>query len=307
MPARPLLILVLGVVGVSWAAPLIRLALDEGAPALAIAAIRLSIAAPVMVGIAAASGTGDLRGIDRRQALLLVASGLALAAHFALWVAALERTSITTGVVLVTAQPIFVSVGAWLFLRERPTRTVMLGTAIATGGAVLLMSDDWGDLGTQWGNLLALLGAGAISVYVVIGRHARQRLSLTSYASSVYAVAALGLVAASLLSDTPMLGLPGRAYLFIGAMAVVSHLVGHNSINYALATVPAGVVAVAILGEPAITVAIAGFLVDELPTLLELVGGAVVLVGVYVALHGASGASPVTVTDAEPTAESARS
>jgi hypothetical protein len=37
MPARPLLILLLGAVGVSWAAPLIRLALDEGAPALLLA------------------------------------------------------------------------------------------------------------------------------------------------------------------------------------------------------------------------------------------------------------------------------
>jgi len=296
MPARPLLVLVLGVVGVAWAAPLIRLALDQGAPALAIAAIRLSIAAPVMVGVAAASGTGDLRTLDRRQALVLVGSGLALAAHFALWVAALERTSIATGVVLVTAQPIFVSIGAWLFLREPPTRPVVLGTAIAIGGALLLVSDDWGDTGTQWGNLLALLGAAAISVYVVIGRHARQRLSFTSYTSTVYTVAALALVASALATDTPMLGLPVEAYLFVAAMAVVSHLIGHNAINYALATVPAGIVAVAILGEPAVTIVIAGLLIDEVPTLLELLGGAIVLAGVYVALRGARTTSRLPAT-----------
>ncbi len=295
MPARPLLVLVIGVVGVAWAAPLIRLALDEGAPALAIAAIRLSIAAPVMMGVAVASGTGDLRSLDRRQAALLVASGLALAAHFALWVAALERTSIAAGAVLVTAQPIFVSLGAWMFLREPPTRPVVLGTAIAIGGAIVLVSDDWGDAGTQWGNILALFGAAAISVYVVIGRHARQQLSFTSYTSAVYAVAALALVAGALATDTKMLGLPLEAYLFVAAMAVVSHLIGHNAINFALATVPAGIVAVAILGEPAITIVIAGLLIDEVPTLLELLGGAIVLAGVYVALRGARKTSRPTV------------
>lgn len=298
MPTRSLLVLLLGVVGVSWAAPLIRLALDEGAPALAIAAIRLSLAAPVMMGFAAASGTGDLRGSDRRQASLLVLSGLALAAHFALWVAALERTSIASGVVLVTVQPIFVSLGAWLFIHERPTRPVILGTVIAVVGAVILVSDDWGDAGTQWGNLLALLGAAAISVYVVIGRHARQHLSFTSYTATVYGIAALGLLLGALFTRTPVLGLSADAYLFIAAMAVVSHLIGHNAINFALATVPAGVVAVAILGEPAIAVSIAGLLVGEVPTLLELLGGAVVLAGVYVALRGARKTSRPPATPA---------
>lgn len=291
MPARSLLVLMLGVVGVSWAAPLIRLALDEGAPALAIAAIRLSIAAPVMLGFAAVSGTGDLRSLRRAghrgQAGLLVLSGLALAAHFALWVASLERTSIATGVVLVTAQPIFVSLGAWVFLRERPTRPVVLGTAIAIVGAAILVSDDWGDGGTQWGNALALAGAGAISVYVVIGRHARQHLTFTSYTGSVYGIAALALLAGTWVTGTPVLGLTTEAYLLVAAMAVVSHLIGHNAINFALATVPAGVVAVAILGEPAAAMAIAGLVTDEVPTLLELLGGAVVLGGVYVALRGA--------------------
>ncbi len=282
-----MLVLFLGVVGVSWAAPLIRLALDEGAPALAIAAVRLSIAAPVMVGVAAASGTGDLRALRRGQAGLLVLSGVALAAHFALWVASLERTSIAASVVLVTAQPIFVSLGAWVFLRERPTRRVMAGTAIALAGGAILVSDDGGDLGTQWGNLLALLGAGAVSVYVVVGRHARQALSFTSYTSVVYAVAALGLLAGTLATGTPVVGLGGEVYLYIAAMAVVSHLIGHNAINFALATVPAAVVAVAILGEPAIAILIAGLVTDEVPTLLELLGGATVLVGVYVALRGA--------------------
>ena len=296
MSGRSLLVLLIGVVGVSWAAPLIRLALDEGAPALAIATLRLAFAAPVMGSLAAASGTRDLRTLDRRQAGLLALSGLALALHFVVWVASLERTSIATSVVLVTAQPIFVSAGAWLFLHERPTRPVVLGTLIALAGAGILVSDDWGDLGTQWGNLLALLGALAISVYVVIGRQARQQLSFTSYTAVVYGLAAAMLLVGAGATGTPLLGLPTEAYELILAMAVVSQLIGHNAINYALAAVPAAVVAVAILGEPAITIAISAPLVDEVPTLLELVGGAVVLAGVYVALHGSRKAARPAAT-----------
>jgi len=289
--SRALLVLGIGVFAVAWSAPLIRLAMDAGAPALAIAALRLAFAAPVMVSVAAVSGTGDLRGLSRREWALLLLSGVALALHFALWVASLERTSVATSVVLVTTQPIFVGLGAWIFLREPPTKPVILGTVIAGVGALLLVSDDWGDLGTQYGNLLALLGAMAVSVYVVVGRQARQHLSFASYTATVYSITALLLVTAAVVTRTEVLGLPIEAYLFIAAMAAISHLIGHNAINWALATVPAAVVAVAILGEPAITTVIAVFLIDEVPTLLELVGGAVVLTGVYVALRGARRAS----------------
>jgi drug/metabolite transporter (DMT)-like permease len=284
---RALAVLALGVFAVAWSAPLIRLAFAEGAPALAVAALRLSFAAPVMIGLAAWHGTGDLRGLSVRQWGLLVLSGAGLALHFGFWVASLERTSVATSVVLVTTQPIFVSLGAWAFLGERPTRPVALGTAIAAAGAVVLVSDDWGDMGTQWGNLLALMGAMAVSVYVVVGRHARQHLSFTSYTATVYGVTAVLLLSGALVTGSQIIGLPAAAYFFIAAMAAISHLIGHNAINWSLATVPAAVVAVAILGEPAIAVVLSSFLIDEVPTLLELLGGAIVLAGVYVALRGA--------------------
>ena len=285
MSRRAVAVLALGVFAVAWAAPLIRLALEAGAPALAIAALRLLFSAPVMVGAAATSGMGDLRGLPRRHWLSLLLSGAVLALHFGVWVASLERTSITASVVLVTTQPIFVGLGAWLFLREPPTKPVVLGTAIALVGALILLSDDWGDIGTQFGNLLSLMGAAAVSVYVVVGRQVRQHLSFPSYAAVVYGVAAVLLLLAAVVTRTPLGGLSVEAYLLIAAMAAVPQLIGHNAINWALATVPAAIVAVAILGEPAIAMVIASLVVDEVPTLLELVGGTVILGGVYVALR----------------------
>ena len=298
MTTRHLVVLGVGVLGVSWAAPFIRLASEAGAAALAIAALRLAFAAPPMAAAAAWSGGRDLRGLSGRHWALLALSAVALAFHFGLWVASLERTSVATSVVLVTTQPVFVALGAWAFLGERPSRAVAAGVLVAFGGALLMVSDDWGDLGTMGGNLLALLGAAAVSVYVIVGRDARQRLSLASYGGVVYSLTALMLLAAAAVSGTPLGGLPGKAYLWIAAMALVSQLVGHNAINWSLAALPAAVVSVAILGEPVMTAVIAGFVLDEVPTLLELCGGAVVLAGVYVALRGERRAAPELVEPA---------
>jgi drug/metabolite transporter (DMT)-like permease len=98
---------------------------------------------------------------------------------------------------------------------------------------------------------------------------------------------ALFLLVAVAVSGTSLTGLPAGSYLAIIAVAVVSQLIGHNAMNWALGFLPAAMVAIAILGEPVGATVIAVFVLDEVPTLLELVGAAVVLVGMYLALRHA--------------------
>ena len=285
MTARQLVVLLAGVIAISWAAPLIRLAAP--APALTIAALRLVVAAPPMIALAVARREGDLGGLRAREGGLLVLSAVALAAHFAFWVESVQRTSILASVVLVTMQPLFVAVGAWIFLGERPTRAVNIGIALGVAGAALLVGQGAADVGTLSGNLFALIGGVMSSVYLVIGRGARRRLSTATYGAVVYSLTAVLLVGLVLVTGTPMGGLPMSSYVFIVLLALVPQLIGHNAMNWALGSLSAAVVAVAILGEPVGSALIAVVVLHEVPTLLEGVGGAVVLTGVYVTLRGA--------------------
>jgi drug/metabolite transporter (DMT)-like permease len=284
LTARHLVVLVIGVFAVSWAAPLIRLA--DGAPVLVIAALRLSIAAPPMVAVALATGgAAEARRLSRRDVALLIASGVALAGHFAVWVAAVQRTSILTGVVLVTMQPLFVSLGAWIALREPPERRVLAGIALGLFGALLLTGADLGARGSLLGDVLALTGAMLVSIYLVIGRGVRARVSTLTYAGIVYSVTAVALLALVLSTRTPIGGAPREAYLYIVLLALVPQLIGHNAFNWALGSLPAAVVAIAILGEPVGASAIGAVVLHEVPGPIQWVGAAVVLFGVYVALR----------------------
>ncbi len=285
MTARHWLVLAVGVVAVSWAAPLIRLA---EAPAIVVAALRLSIAAPPVLGAAILRRRGELRRVTRFDALVLALAGLALAGHFAFWVASVQRTSVVTSVVLVTTQPLFVSLGGWFFLGERPARATFVAIAIAMTGALLLVSGDLGDGGSLSGDLFAVVGAVLASVYIVAGRRVRPGLSNLSYVATVNTVAALVLLFVLLLSGDPVRGLPRDAYLYIVLLALVPQLIGHSSFTWALGFVPAAVVATAILGEPVGATLIAATLLDEVPTLLEWAGSAIVLLGVYVGLRSTS-------------------
>lgn len=278
-----------GIIGLSWSAPLIKLA--DPTPVLAIAALRLVFAAPVMVAYIVFRGTGDLARSSRHDWVTLFLAGVALAVHFVLWIAALQRTSVVTGVVLVTLQPIFVGLGAWFLFNERPTRLVMIASVVALIGVALLASDDFGDRGSLDGDVLALLGGMMASGYLVIGKGMRQRISTASYGASVYTIAAGVLLFAVAVTRTPLTGHSTESYLAIFAMAILSQLIGHNAINWALGYLPAVVVAIVILGEPVGAALIAATILDEIPTLLELAGAGVVLVGVYLVLRHADTAT----------------
>ncbi len=285
LSGRHLLALGVGVLAISFAAPLIRLA---EAPALTIAAVRLALAAPPMFLLAVADrGVRQWRGLTRGEWLLLGLAAVALAAHFGFWVASLQRTSVVASVALVTMQPLFVAAGGWAFLSERPRPGTLVGIGVATAGALLLVLPHAGDRGTLAGDAFALIGGAMSGCYLLAGRRARHRLSTAAYTGAVYPATALLLLAALALSDTPLAGHPREAYVAMALLALVPQLVGHNALNWALGSLPAAVVAVAILGEPIGAAAIAVPLLGETPRLIEVAGGAVVLVGVYLALRDA--------------------
>ena len=292
MNARQLFVLLAGVVAISGAAPLIRFAAP--APALTTAALRLVLSAPPMIAVAALQrrrpSRAAVEALAASDLVLLVVAAVALAAHFAFWVGSVQRTSILASVVLVTMQPLFVAIGAWIALGERPTRAVNIGIALGVAGALLLVASSFvevgADRGTLVGDLFALIGGVMSSVYLVVGRGVRQRLSTATYGAIVYSATAVILVGLALATRTPLGGQPAAAYVAIALLALVPQLIGHNAMNWALGSLSAAVVAVAILGEPVGAAIIGAALLHEVPTALEVAGGAIVLAGVYVALRG---------------------
>ena len=286
MHVREWLALLVGVAAVSWAAPLIRLA---EAPALTIAALRLTFAAIPFLVVAVLLRRSELRALRRSDLAVLALAGLCLGAHFGFWVASVQDTSLVASTAIVATQPLFAGIGGWLLLGERLTRPLMFGIAIAAAGALLLAAGDFGEGTSLRGDLFAAVGAAFVAAYFVAGRRARARLSNVSYAAIVNSVGACALLLTLTLSGGSTTGHGGEAYVFIVLLALVPQLIGHGSLTWALGSLPAVVVTVAALGEPVGAAAIGATLLDEPPTLLELIGAAVLLSGVYVALRGGPG------------------
>jgi len=280
-------VLVMGVISVSFAAIFIRLA---DAPPLVIAAYRLCLASLVVVPAAWMRSRKELQNLSRREVILALLSGAFLALHFGLWIASLSYTSVASSVVLVTANPVFVSIASYLLFRERLGKQVITGIVVCLAGAVLIGYGNW-QLGPQplLGGVLALLGALAVAGYLLIGRRLRRNISILSYVALTYSSAALLLLAAALVAGYSLFGYSPTTYGMMVLLAVVPQLLGHTSLNWSLRFVSATLVTIAVLGEPVLATAFAFAILDEAPTITEIIGGTLILAGIFVAFRKSGG------------------
>ena len=286
MKLRHVLLLVLGVLAVSTSAPMIRLA---DAPPLAVAFYRNAMAAAVLLPLSFIVHPGELRSVVRRDAAALGLAGALLAVHFAAWIPSVTLTTVAASTVLVTTVPVWAAAGDRLLFGERIPRAAVAGIALSLAGAILISGFDFTVSARAFlGDVLALLGAVAAAGYLLTGQRLRRRLSLPTYAGAVYGICAVLLFIAAVISGTPLVGFDPEVWLLFALMAAGPQILGHTVFNYLLREVDATVVAVAVMGEPVGASLLALALFGEVPPASAIVGGAVVLAGIYVAVTAQS-------------------
>lgn len=280
----PYLVLLAAVVCVSFGSIFVRLAL---APALAVAFYRIALASLLLAPFAEGAARAAWPQLTRRQGAALLASGLALALHFAAWIASLSYTSVAASVLLVNTTPLFSVALARLALREHVRGAVLLATLLALGGAGLIAYGDWASGPVPLlGDALALAGAVALSIYHVAGRGLRDALPLDAYVFGVWSVASLALLALALVAGTPLFNFSARTWLVFLALAVVPTLGGHGLVNRSLRSLSAPTVGLFLLGEPVGATLLAWLLLGEQPGAWTLGGGAVVVTALALAVLG---------------------
>jgi drug/metabolite transporter (DMT)-like permease len=99
----------------------------------------------------------------------------------------------------------------------------------------------------------------------------------------VYGVAAICLVALMWLTGLSPYGYPATAYGWMILLALVPQLVGHSSFNWALKYLPASLVSGTLLGERIGSTLLAFLFLKETPSVVELMGGVLILFGIYLA------------------------
>jgi len=287
------LILVTGVLAVSSAAIFIRLAnvaagLSGVGFSLFLSASRLTLASLLIL-----PAWRNLRPNQLSPGAFhyAVGAGICLALHFVTWITSLSFTSIAASTTLVTTNPIWVALLSWLWLKEKPSRLTRLGIAIAFIGGVLIALGEQETVSISpnpaLGNSLALVGAGMASLYLLLGREAQRRgLGIGSYIAIAYSTGALVTLPLPFMFGVNYIGYSKEVYLYILLIAVLPQLIGHTSFNWAVRWISPTLVTLAILWEPVISSCFGYLVFQELPGRFVLVGAAILLGGIVIAVFG---------------------
>lgn len=286
MKISPKTALALGVavVAVSTSGPLIAYA---AAPALALAFWRNGLATAILVPAAAVTRREELAGLWRRRELRWsVLAGLALAAHFATWMAGAQLTAVATATALAATQPVWTGIIAY-FLGDRPSRGMWLGIAAAVVGTAVATG---ADLGTSpqalMGDGLAVLGGLAAAVYTLLGERVRAQASTTSYTTVCYAVCAAALGISCVVGGIPLHGYAATTWLAILGLTIGTQLLGHSMLSYSLHEISATAVSIIVMLEVPGAALISWLWLGQNPTPLAWAGIALLVSGVVFVILG---------------------
>ena len=243
--------------------------------------LRYLVACAFYLALFAAGGFARPRLRD--LPLIFVLGVLGVTLYQLLFVHGVGRVAAGAGAMIIAANPVFASLLARVFLREKLSKLAWGGIAISLAG-VALITFGKGVGGEFAGYVMLVLAALVIAVYFVFQKPFFARyspLSMTAWTSVAGALPLLYFLPPAV--DAARVA-PVSALLSIAAMGVFSSGIGFFLWFYALSKLPAGIVTSTLFLQPLFVTVIAWFWLHELPSAQAFAGGVVTLFGVALIL-----------------------
>ena len=277
---HPMIMIVIGVIGISLSSIFVKYSTASSAVT---AAYRLLWT--VLLMSPAALGKREIRAefrtMGRRNLLMSALSGIFLALHFWSWFESLRHTSVASSTTIVCTEVVWVSLGYCLFMKGRLSGKAVAAIAVTLVGSVMIAFADSKTDGLHlYGDMLSLLAAVAVAIYVLIGKAVRSSISTTAYTYVVYTACAAALVIISLTQGQSLLGYGPSAVIVGLLLAVFSTILGHSIFSWCLKYFSPSFVSASKLCEPVAASVLAGFLFGEMPVPLQVLGGVLIIGGV---------------------------
>lgn len=273
------LILSIGVIAGAQSGNIVRI--GDASP-ITIATYRLLFAGFLMA-LLANKKLKELGKLTLPQWALLCSSALALGLHFITWIAAVQSTTVANAAILFATNPIFTSIGAIFFFKERFTKRAIIALILGLSGTIIISHNDFSlNSANLSGDLLALVCAIFYTTYSLIGKKLLRTLDTSAYVASIYLIAAvLGLIFMA-FSGISYTGYTDRTWLCFILMALIPTMMGHSNINYALKYLKASTVSIATLAEVPIAALVAALAWGEAITWVICVGFVLVTTAVII-------------------------
>lgn len=279
-PRRTLAAALAGAVAISFSA--IYFALSDVEPITG-TIFRTAYAVPVLFVIWWLGRGRDHRPTWRRW--LAFGAGLMLGIDIVLWHEAIDFIGAGLATLIANSQVIWVTFGAWIIHKEKPSGRVLATVPVVLFGVALVsgLGQD-GAFGANpvLGAVLALIAAFFYSGFLLGFRASNESFAppggplLEATVGALAAAAVLGFV----LDGGLDLEITFPAHGWLLALALTAQVFGWLLIGHALPRLPAVEIATIILLQPVLTMVWGAIIFSESPSLLQMIGAVIVLGGV---------------------------
>ena len=277
MTVRLGFILLLAMVSVSSTSLVVRSVATV--PALVLAFWRMFTASGMLWGYSVIRPAGNLSTINKKR---IIFAGIFLGCHFACFFLGIRNTSIANATLLGCVAPIFTVIIS-IFQKKKFNKMTYVGLVIAiVGGGVVQSGDISLNSANLFGNSIALLSALFLAMTFVLAEEIRQETNSIVYGRSLFFVASITILFIATMAGDSILNFKHSDipwFLFLG---LVPSVFGHNLLNYAVKYITPTAVSAVPLGEPIIASIFGLLLFGEAIPFGALLGGPVVLIGVYI-------------------------
>lgn len=277
---HPIIMIAVGVVGISLSSIFVKL---SSAPSAVTALFRLVWTVLLMTPsvLLKKEIRTELFHIQKRSLILSILSGIFLAIHFTLWFESLMHTSVASSTTLVCTEVIWVSLGYCIFLKGKLSLKASITIVTAFLGSVIIAFADSASGAHLYGDILSLLSAVAVAVYMLLGNIVRKNTSTSVYTYIVYISCAVSLGAICLVTGTSVVGYGPSAMIVGLLLAVFSTILGHSIFSWCLKYFSPSFVSASKLLEPVVAAIIAIPVFSEYPKVITIIGGLIIILSVW--------------------------
>ena len=279
--AKPKLALAIGILCISVFPILVKLQLTGG---LISAFYRMAIAGALLLPYVIV--TKKFKLPKTSILILAILCGLLFASDVAVWNISIQESSATQATLLTNLSPVWVGVGSFLFLKNKPAINFWIGTVIALFGMITLVGFEFFlnlDFNTAF--LLAILSGILYAIYMLVSKNVLAEMDVLSFMMVTLITSTIFLGTVCLVLNEPFSGFSNAGWLVLFIQGVVCQLIAWLLISYATQNMRATRISLSLLGQAVLATILAWVFLDEKITIQMIIGGLILLLGIRITFY----------------------
>ncbi|AUB40761.1 Permease of the drug/metabolite transporter [Nostoc flagelliforme CCNUN1] len=219
-----------------------------------------------------------------KEIAFLIAVGLVHVLGRLSWTWSLTQTGAANANALGSLNPLFTTLGGWLFFNQIFGRKFIIGLILAIIGAIAVGFEDLlRSSNNITGDAVALISSVFYAANFLLIEQIRNKFSVLTILLWRCVIATTLMIPVVLIFEKQVFPVTLSGWLVVFALAAICEALGHGLIIYSLKNFSSGFISLLLLLNPVNVAIFAWILFSENLSIFNLLGLALILVGIYLA------------------------